>query len=139
MRANDLQQYRRIVGRRARLIVLVLYAYSKGVTKSRRIEQLCCENVIFMALAAHERVAKDFHCDAEAKTCICPAGEFLYQNGSHCNIGGREAVKFTGAQRVCGPCELRDQCLRYPERYPDNPRYYRKHAYGTSCGPILSG
>jgi hypothetical protein len=59
---------------------------------------------------------KDFHHDPETKTCICPAGEFLYQNGSRCNIGGREAVKFTGAQRVCGPCELRDQCLRHPER-----------------------
>ena len=35
---------------------------------------------------------KDFHYDEQVKTCICPAGEFLYQNGSHCNIGGREAV-----------------------------------------------
>ena len=61
---------------------------------------------------------KDFHYDPQAKTCICPAGEFLYQNGSHCNISGREAVKFTGAQRVCGPCELRDRCLRHPERTP---------------------
>ena len=25
---------------------------------------------------------KDFHYDEESKTCICPAGEFLYQNGS---------------------------------------------------------
>jgi hypothetical protein len=58
---------------------------------------------------------KDFHYDTETKTCICPAGEFLYQNGSHCNIGGREAVKFTGAQRVCAPCLLRDQCLRHPK------------------------
>lgn len=59
---------------------------------------------------------QDFHYDPEAKSCICPAGEFLYQNGSRCNIGGREAVKFTGAQRVCGPCDLRDKCLRHPER-----------------------
>jgi DDE family transposase len=59
---------------------------------------------------------QDFHHDPQAKTCICPAGEFLYQNGSHCNIGGREAVKFTGAKRVCAPCDLRDQCLRKPEK-----------------------
>ena len=61
---------------------------------------------------------KDFHYDEESKTCICPAGEFLYQNGSAVVIQGREAVKFTGARRVCGPCPLRDQCLRHPERTP---------------------
>jgi hypothetical protein len=33
-------------------------------------------------------------------------------------IQGREAVKFTGAKRVCGPCPLRDQCLRHPDRTP---------------------
>jgi transposase len=61
---------------------------------------------------------KDFAYDEEAKVCICPAGEFLYQNGSQVVIQGREAVKFTGAKRVCGPCPLRDQCLRHPERTP---------------------
>ena len=44
--------------------------------------------------------------------------EFLYQNGSAVLIQGREAVKFTGANRVCGPCPLRDQCLRHPQRTP---------------------
>jgi transposase len=61
---------------------------------------------------------KDFHHDEEAKVCICPAGEFLYQNGSAVVIQGNEAVKFTGAKRVCGPCPLREQCLRHPERTP---------------------
>ena len=61
---------------------------------------------------------KDFHYDDGHKVCICPAGEFLYQNGSQVVIQGREAVKFTGANRVCGPCPLRDQCLRYPDRTP---------------------
>jgi hypothetical protein len=61
---------------------------------------------------------KDFIYDAATKTCICPAGEFLYQNGAHCRIRGYEAVKFTGAKRVCGPCALRSQCLRHPDRTP---------------------
>lgn len=61
---------------------------------------------------------RDFIYDAATKTCICPAGEFLYQNGVHCRIRGREAMKFTGAKRVCGPCALRAQCLRHPERTP---------------------
>ena len=30
---------------------------------------------------------KDFHYDEQAKVCICPAGEFLYQNGSAVVIG----------------------------------------------------
>ena len=61
---------------------------------------------------------RDFIYDAASQTCICPAGEFLYQNGSHCRIRGREAVKFTGAKRVCGPCALRPQCLRHPQQTP---------------------
>jgi transposase len=58
----------------------------------------------------------DFTYDDEAQVCICPAGEFLYQNGSRVVIGGRAGVKFTGAKRVCGPCPVREQCLRHPQR-----------------------
>jgi hypothetical protein len=58
----------------------------------------------------------DFTYDEEAKVCICPAGEFLYQNGSKIVIEGREGVKFKGAKRICGPCSVRDRCLRNPER-----------------------
>ncbi|MGH9787009.1 MAG: IS1182 family transposase [Terriglobia bacterium] len=61
---------------------------------------------------------RDFIYDKATQTCICPAGEFLYQNGSHCRIRGYEAVKFTGAKRVCGPCALRSKCLRHPDRTP---------------------
>jgi hypothetical protein len=61
---------------------------------------------------------KDFHYDEKSKTCICPAGEFLYQSGSRVVIQGREAVKFKGAKRVCEPCPFRDQCLRHPEKAP---------------------
>jgi len=59
---------------------------------------------------------RDFHYDAAGKVCICPAGEFLHANGSRVVIRGREAVKFTGAKRVCVPCPLREQCLRHPQR-----------------------
>jgi Transposase DDE domain/Transposase domain (DUF772) len=59
---------------------------------------------------------EDFFYDEEAKVCICPAGEFLYQSGNKVLIEGHEAMRFKGAQRVCGPCPLRDQCLRHPER-----------------------
>lgn len=61
---------------------------------------------------------KDFYHDERAGVCICPAGEFLYQNASHIRIQGKEAVKFTAAKRVCGPCDLRAQCLRHPDKTP---------------------
>ncbi len=34
------------------LLKIILFAYSKGVTSSREIEQLCRDNVVFMALSA---------------------------------------------------------------------------------------
>ncbi len=60
---------------------------------------------------------KDFTHDG-ANSCICPAGQHLYSNGSHCTINGRVAHKFTGTQGGCGPCALREQCLRHPDRTP---------------------
>ena len=37
------------------LLKIVLYAYSKGITSSRKIEQCCRNNVMFMALSADTR------------------------------------------------------------------------------------
>ena len=37
------------------LLKIVLYAYSRGIVSSRKIEQACQENVIFMALSADTR------------------------------------------------------------------------------------
>ena len=34
------------------LLKIVLYAYARGITSSREIEQCCRENIIFMALSA---------------------------------------------------------------------------------------
>jgi transposase len=34
------------------LLKIVILAYSKGITSSRQIERLCCENIVFMALSA---------------------------------------------------------------------------------------
>ena len=61
---------------------------------------------------------KDFNHDPIANTCICPAGQALYSNGKNCTANGRVHHKFQGAKSVCGPCQLRDQCLRHPERTP---------------------
>lgn len=61
---------------------------------------------------------KDFRLDIATNSCICPAGQKLYSNGSHCVSRGRTSHKFTGTQGGCGPCKLRAQCLRHPERTP---------------------
>jgi len=63
----------------------------------------------------HYRPA-DFAYDANAGTCICPAGKALYQNGANCIHNGFIAVKFQGALRDCVPCTLRAKCLRTPEK-----------------------
>src|SRR5512143_2997744 len=34
------------------LLKIILYAYSRGITSSRRIAQCCRENIVFMALSA---------------------------------------------------------------------------------------
>jgi len=39
----------------ALLLKIVIFAYSRGITSSRRIERLCRENIIFMALSADTR------------------------------------------------------------------------------------
>lgn len=57
----------------------------------------------------------DFIYDEANKTCLCPAGKKLYLNGSHCNIDGKEAVRFHGTKRDCLPCKQRQQCLRKPD------------------------
>ena len=58
----------------------------------------------------------DFVHDASTNSCICPAGQHLYSNGSHCKVNGRIHHKFTGSRASCVPCSHRQQCLRHPER-----------------------
>lgn len=58
----------------------------------------------------------DFRYDPATNRCICPAGKKLYSTGSHCSTHGRRHHKFQGAKRDCLPCDLRDRCLRHPER-----------------------
>ena len=61
---------------------------------------------------------QDFRYDQATNSLICPAGKALYSNGSQCTTRGKVHHKFTGAKRDCGPCQLRDQCLRTSDRTP---------------------
>jgi transposase len=60
----------------------------------------------------------DFQYDPKAGTCICPAGKSLYGNGANTTVRGRLQHKFQGAKRDCGPCTLREKCLKFPDRTP---------------------
>lgn len=61
---------------------------------------------------------EDFSYDPATGQCVCPAGKQLYQNGANCRHNGYVGIKFQGAKRDCGPCELRVKCLRHPDRTP---------------------
>lgn len=58
----------------------------------------------------------DFTYDAEARTCVCPAGKSLYRKGQNIVTKGFVSEQFRGAKRDCAPCALRTQCLRTPEK-----------------------
>lgn len=57
----------------------------------------------------------DFTYDAEARTCVCPAGKSLYRKGRANMTKDYVGEHFRGAKRDCVPCALREQCLRTPD------------------------
>ena len=57
----------------------------------------------------------DFIYDAEARTCVCPAGKSLYRKGQPVKKG-LLADQYQGAKRDCVPCAQRAQCLRTPAK-----------------------
>ncbi len=59
---------------------------------------------------------EDFTYDAQARTCVCPAGKSLYGHGSNCLTNGYVSIRFQGAQRDCVPCTHRERCLRTPAK-----------------------
>jgi len=60
----------------------------------------------------------DFIYDETRQTCVCPAGHKLYRSGVELETDGLLSARFKGPKRACGPCELRRQCLRHPDRSP---------------------
>jgi transposase len=57
----------------------------------------------------------DFTYDADARTCVCPAGKSLYRKGGANVTNGYVGAHFRGANRDCVPCPLRARCLRTPD------------------------
>ncbi len=58
----------------------------------------------------------DFVYDEVGQTCHCPAGHKLYRGGIASVTDGYLSARFRAPKSACGPCELRERCLRYPDR-----------------------
>jgi transposase len=77
----------------------------------------------------------DFTYDAEARTCVCPAGRLLYRQGRNRVTHGFVSEQFRGAKRDCAPCPLRARCLRTPDTTPvRNVAFFR----GPSEPPAIN-
>ncbi len=58
---------------------------------------------------------RDFTFDPDLRFCVCPAGKTMHRSGFNTLRGVRRAT-FNGQKRYCRTCQLRPQCLRYPDR-----------------------
>ncbi len=57
----------------------------------------------------------DFILDPDLKFCVCPSGKRMYRSGFK-TLKGVKRVAFKGQKQHCRVCDLRTQCLRYPEK-----------------------
>ena len=74
---------------------------------------------------------RDFTMSEDQRYCVCPAGRRLYRNGGNVVVRGQRAIKFRGAKRDCRICELRQKCLRCPERSEVRQVYFFQGSAGN--------
>jgi len=70
------------------------------------------------------RPHRDFTISEDKTHCICPAGRRLYRNGGNVVVNGQRAIKFHGRKTDCRICELRERCLRHPDRTEARQVYF---------------
>jgi len=70
------------------------------------------------------RPGRDFTISEDKTHCICPAGKRLYRNGGNVVVRGQRAIKFHGRKTDCRVCELRERCLRHPDRTEARQVYF---------------
>jgi transposase len=78
----------------------------------------------YFGVADLYRPHRDFMISEDKTHCICPAGKRLYRNGGNVVVNGQRAVKFHGRLTDCRVCELREKCLRYPDRTEARQVYF---------------
>jgi transposase len=60
--------------------------------------------------------AKDFTLSEDKRFCICPEGKRLYRNGGNVILDRNTAIKFRSRKTDCRGCEVRERCLRNPDK-----------------------
>jgi hypothetical protein len=82
------------------------------------------ERAEYYGVADLYRPHRDFTMSEDKTHCICPAGKRLYRNGGNVVVNGQRAVKFHGRLTDCRICELREKCLRHPDRTEARQVYF---------------
>jgi hypothetical protein len=93
-----------------------------GVDKYK--ERFRKERAEYYGVADLYRPHRDFTISEDKSHCICPAGKRLYRNGGNVIVDGNRAVKFHGRKTDCRVCELRERCLRHPDRTEARQVYF---------------
>jgi hypothetical protein len=78
----------------------------------------------YYRVADRYRPHRDFTISEDKTHCICPAGKRLYRNGGNVVVNGQRAIKFHGRLTDCRVCELREKCLRRPDRTEARQVYF---------------
>jgi len=82
------------------------------------------ERAEYYGVANLYRPQRDFTISEDKSHCICPAGKRLYRNGGNVVVNGQRAIKFHGRKTDCRVCELRERCLRHPDRTEARQVYF---------------
>jgi transposase len=82
------------------------------------------ERAEYYGVADLYRPHRGFTISGDKSHCICPAGKRLYRNGGKVIVNGSQAVKFRGRKTDCRSCELREKCLRHPDRTETRQVYF---------------
>jgi hypothetical protein len=85
----------------------------------------------YFGVADLYRPHRDFTISQDKSHCICPAGKRLYRNGGNVVVNGERAIKFHGRLTDCRICELRERCLRHPDRTEARQVYFFQGSAGT--------
>ena len=75
----------------------------------------------------------DFIFAEDLSYCTCPAGHRLYRSGSKIKRKHYTMTGFKGPKSSCGPCHLRSQCLRHPDRTPYRQVSLIHHEHGSKA------
>jgi hypothetical protein len=78
---------------------------------------------------------KDFVYDEANARCICPAGQKLYRAGQNMLFNGYRVTRFKAPKTACRGCDLREKCLRHPDRTPQRQLTIIKHQEGPPPRP----